>query len=62
MPSPFRYNKKERRHCRKRAKRWAAAEAVLQEKNPVLAEVIRGLAESNLRMAHSRRRKKRKQD
>jgi hypothetical protein len=50
MPSPFPYNKKERRRYRKRAKRWAASEAVLQEKNPSLVEVIRGRSERNVRM------------
>jgi hypothetical protein len=65
MPSPFRYNKKERRRLRKSARKSAAVQHFIEAKGPsaqrwaeTIAPSTKMMVELNLRQAKARRRKK----
>ncbi len=60
MASPFRHNKKARKRYRKKAKselEWAEKHAVAATKPVASVDGMRWLAEFNLRMAQSKRKK-----
>jgi hypothetical protein len=60
MASPFRNNKRARKRYRKRTKselEWAEKHAVAGTKPASSVDVMRWLAEFNLRMAQSKRKK-----
>jgi hypothetical protein len=59
MTSPFRYNKKERRHWRKRAKSMASSADKSADKgmDPKIVADMRSIAEMNRRISLAKRRK-----
>lgn len=60
MASPFRYNKKQRKYYRRRAKAEikAADKLAAEGTNPQSAAVLRTLADSSLKRSLAKRRKK----
>jgi hypothetical protein len=57
MTSPFRYNKKERKRLRRRARKWVIAAGRLEREGtkPVGAAALRRLADSSARIALAKR-------
>ena len=60
MTSPFRYNKKQRKYYRERAKADTIAADQLAEKgmDPQIVDAVRKLADINTKLSLTKRRKK----
>lgn len=62
MASPFKRTKTERRRLRKHSRKSQALAEWLKDRHPEFIETMKKMAETDLRLARSRRKKKRLQN